>query len=112
MPYVPQEVPQLAPRADRVTTVVAERTFWNKIIIIHGVRCWFEKRGVLRGEGQRVSRHYCDLHRSFQSELGARAVADRALGMDCVAHARMFFNSPALGLDKADPGTFSLMPAE
>lgn len=76
------------------------------------MRSWFEKRGVLRGEGQRVSRHYYDLHRIFQSELGARAVADRALGVDCVAHARMFFNSPDLGLDRADPGTFSLIPAE
>jgi hypothetical protein len=112
VPYVSEEVPQLALRAEHVTTVVAERTFWDKIIIVHGVRCWFEKRGVLRGEGQRVSRHYYDLHRIFQSELGAQAVADRALGVDCVAHARMFFNSPDLGLDRAAPGTFSLMPAD
>jgi Nucleotidyl transferase AbiEii toxin, Type IV TA system len=110
VPYVSEEVPQLALRAGHVTTVVAERTFWDKIIIVHGVRSWFEKRGVLRGEGQRVSRHYYDLHRIFQSELGPRAVADRALGVDCVAHARMFFNSPDLGLDRADSGTFSLMP--
>jgi hypothetical protein len=48
----------------------------------------------------------------FQSELGARAVADRALGADCVAHARMFFNSPDLGLDHAVPGKFSLMPTD
>jgi hypothetical protein len=73
-----------------------------------GVRNWFEKRGVLRGRGQRVSRHYYDVHRIFQSELGARAVADRELGADCVAHARMFFNSPDLGLDRAAPRTFSL----
>jgi hypothetical protein len=85
VPYVSEEVPQLALRAEHVTTVVAERTFWDKVIIIHGVRSWFEKRGVLRGEGQRVSRHYYDLHRIFQSELGTRAVADCALGLDCVA---------------------------
>jgi hypothetical protein len=59
-----------------------------------------------------LPRHYYDPHRIFQSELGARAVADRVLGVDCVAHARMFFNSPDLGLDRAGPGTFSLMPAE
>lgn len=111
VPYVSEEVPQLALRADHVTTVVAERTFWDKIVIIHGVRSWFEKRGVLRGEGQRVSRHYYDLHRILQSELGARALADRGLGADCVAHARLFFNSPDLGLVRADPGSFSVMPA-
>lgn len=46
----------------------------------------------------------------FQSQLGARAVTNRALGLDCVAHARMFFSSPDLGLDYAAPGTFSLTP--
>ena len=76
------------------------------------MRNWFEERGVLRGQGQRVSRHYYDVHRIFQSELGARAVADRELGDDCVAHARMFFNSPDLGLGRAVSGTFSLSPTD
>jgi hypothetical protein len=108
VPYISEEVPGLELRAAHVTTVVAARTFWDKIVILHGVRNWFESRGVLRGQGQRVSRHYYDVHRIFQSELGARAVEDRALGADCVAHARMFFNSPDLGLDHAVPGMFSL----
>jgi Nucleotidyl transferase AbiEii toxin, Type IV TA system len=108
VPYISLEVPGLALNAEHVTTVVAERTFWDKIVILHGVRNWFDKRGVLRGEGQRVSRHYYDVHRICRSELGARAVADRALGADCVAHARMFFNSPDLGLNRAVAGTFSL----
>ena len=112
VPYVSEEVPQLGLRAEHVTTVVAERTFWDKIIIIHGVRSLVRKTPRAAREGQRVSRHYYDLHRIFQSELGARAVADRALGVDCVAHARMFFNSPDLGLDRAGPGTFSLMPTD
>ncbi len=110
VPYIADEVPQLALRAEHVTTVVAERTLWDKIVIVHGVRKWFERRGVLRAQGQRVSRHYYDIHRILQSQLGARAVADRALGADCVAHARMFFNSPDLGLDLGVPGSFSLTP--
>jgi hypothetical protein len=93
-------------------TVVAERTFWDKIVILHGLRNWFAKRGELRGQGQRVSRHYYDVHRIFQSELGARALADRELGADCVSHARMFFNSPDLGLDQAAPGMFTLSVTE
>jgi len=111
-PYISDEVPRLALGATHVTTVVAERTFWDKIVILHGVRNWFENRGVLRGQGQRVSRHYYDVHRIFRSELGGRAAWDRALGADCVAHAKMFFNSPDLGLDRATPGTFSLRPTD
>ena len=67
VPYVSEDVPRLRLAAAGVTTVVAERTFWDKIIILHGVRNWFERRGVLRGQGQRVSRHYYDAHRIFQS---------------------------------------------
>src|SRR5262249_45387642 len=79
---------------------------------VHGLRNWFENRGVLRGEGQRVSRHYYDVHSIFHSEVGARAVADRELGAGCVAHARMFFNSPDLNLDRAAHGTFALAPTD
>ena len=65
----------------------SERTFWDKVVILHGVRNWFENRGVLRGQGQRVSRHYYDVHCIFQSELGARAArkpcARRRLRCSC-----------------------------
>jgi hypothetical protein len=110
VPYISDDVPRLGLIAHGVTTVGAERTFWDKVVILHGVRKWFENRGVLRGQGQRVSRHYYDVHRILQSELGKRAIEDRDLGRDCVAHAKMFFNSPDLGLDSAAPGTFSVKP--
>jgi len=110
--YVSDELPRLSLGVDNVRTVVADRTFWDKIIIIHGIRKWFENRGVLRHQGQRVSRHYYDVHRMVQSALRTRAAGDRTLAADCTAHARMFFNSPDLGLDTATHGTFSLSPID
>jgi hypothetical protein len=103
-PYVSAELPQLSLSVQNVTTVVAERTFWDKVIILHGVRKWFENRGVLRYQGQRVSRNYYDVHRLLQSDLIKKTVGDRELAADCAAHARMFFNSPDLGLGTATPG--------
>lgn len=41
-----------------VTTIEATRTFWDKVVIAHGLRRCYERRGELRQEGQRVSRHY------------------------------------------------------
>ena len=32
-----------------VRTVDPERTFWDKVVILHGLRRWFDKRGQLRG---------------------------------------------------------------
>ena len=46
----------------------------------------------------------------LQSDLTAKTVGDRELAADCAAHARMFFNSPDLGLSTAAPGGFSLNP--
>lgn len=111
-PYVADDVPALNLAVSNVVTVEAERTFWDKIVILHGLRNWFDRRGELRGGGQRVSRHYYDVYQLLSSGTGKAALADPELGRDCVRHARMFFNSPDLGLATASPGTFALMPAE
>jgi len=93
-----------------VVTIDAERTFWDKVVILHGQRGWFERRGELRRQGQRVSRHYYDIYRLLSSDVGQRAVHDLDLARDCARHARMFFNSNGLDLSTAHPGTFALSP--
>ena len=110
-PYVQSDVQGVDLSAANITVVDAERTFWDKIIILHGLRCWFDRRGVLRGGGQRVSRHYYDVYRLLKADLGKAALNDTALGLDCARHARMFFNSTDLNLGSAKPGTFSLLPS-
>ena len=109
-PYLEADVPGIDLAVANVTIVDAERTFWDKVVILHGLRRWFEIRGALRGNGQRVSRHYYDLHELLQSDAGKRALADPALGRDCVAHARLFFNRPAFDLATAVQGSFALCP--
>jgi Nucleotidyl transferase AbiEii toxin, Type IV TA system len=110
-PYVSEDIPGLDLAISNVTTVDAERTCWDKVVILHGLRRWFDRRGVLRGGGQRVSRHYYDIYRLLDSGLGAAALANEALGRDCVRHARMFFNDTDLDLASTEPGRFTLMPS-
>jgi hypothetical protein len=109
-PYVANDVAGMDLSVANVTTVVAERTFWDKAVILHGLRQWFEKRDALRGGGQRVSRHYYDIYRLLESDAGRGAAPDLDLAADCVRHARMFFNSPDLNLAAAAPGPFTLSP--
>ena len=78
----------------------------------HGLRRWYERRGVLRQEGQRVSRHYYDLHCLLQSDVGLAALAQTALGADCVRHARMFFDRPDYDLASAAAGSFAIAPID
>jgi hypothetical protein len=109
-PYVAEEVSGLNLKVPHVVTVKPERTFWDKIIILHGLNRWYEHRGVLRHGGQRVSRHYYDVYRLLQSDSVAQWLADPVLAEDCARHARLFFGSPDLGLETARAGTFTLTP--
>ena len=109
-PFVAQDLPGLDLAVGNITTVGPERTFWDKVIILHGLRQWHDRRGELRHGGQRVSRHYYDVHQLLQSASARKWQADRVLAVDCAQHARMFFGSTDLGLDTAKPGTFTLKP--
>lgn len=110
-PYISDDLPKLDLSVSGVTTINPERTFWDKVVIIHGLRRWFDQRGVLRQAGQRVSRHYYDLHCLLRSPSGAAASEDRNMGVDCARHAKMFFNRRDYDLDSAMPGSFALTPA-
>src|SRR5258708_9697311 len=94
-----------------VTTIDPERTFLDKILILHGMTFYFEAKGVLRGDG-RMSRHYYDVHRLMEATVGEEACTDSALIKDCVQHARMFFHRAKTGLDTAERGAFRLRPTE
>jgi len=109
-PYIDVDLEAFDLRVPDVTTIHAERTFWDKIVIAHGLRSWFERRGELRQDGQRISRHYYDLHCLLHSEFGKPALTDLELGADCVRHARMFFDRPDYDLSSAVPGTFAVAP--
>lgn len=110
-PYVTADLPDLDLTVANVVTVKPERTFWDKVMILHGLRQWHDRRGELRHGGQRVSRHYYDVHRLMQAPSAAVWQSDHALAIDCARHARLFFGSADLGLDIAVPGTLTLAPS-
>ena len=109
-PYLEADIPDINLSIGNITTVDPQRTFWDKVVILHGLRAWFDHRGLLRGSGQRVSRHYYDLYQLLSSDIGQRASMNSEMGVDCVAHARMFFNRPHFDLVTAKKGTFALAP--
>jgi hypothetical protein len=109
-PYVADDLKGSTLEIQNVTIVEPGRTFWDKIVILHGLRRWWDRRKELRGGGQRVSRHYYDVHCLLASNRGQIFVEDADLAADCVRHARMFFNRPDLDLATAAPGSFALVP--
>lgn len=91
-PYVAGEAAGVDLAVPDVTTIEATRTFWDKVVIAHGLRRWYERRGELRQAGQRV----------------------RGITTTCTvscSHARMFCDRADYDLASAVPGTFAIEPA-
>ena len=110
IPYVAQDLADTDLAVPNITTIDTGRTFWDKVAILHGLRRWWDRRGELRGGGQRVSRHYYDVHCLLTSDNGENFVKDAAMAADCLRHGRMFFNRPDLDLATATPGSYALVP--
>ena len=68
------------------TTMLAERTFWEKATAVH-VYCLQRRR-----RGERLSRHWHDLARLDEAGIAAMALEDRALGLSVARHKSMFFS--------------------
>jgi hypothetical protein len=109
-PYLAVDLADTALAVPNIPTVDPGRTFWDKVVILHGLRRWWDRRGELRGGGQRVSRHYYDVFRLLASDAGEGYVKDSGMAADCVQHARMFFNRPDFDLATAAPGSYALVP--
>jgi hypothetical protein len=71
-PYVADDLPNLDLAVGNVTTVYPGRAFWDNVIILHGLRRWWDHRGELKGGGQRVSRHYYDVYDCWLRRLAGR----------------------------------------
>jgi hypothetical protein len=111
-PYVASDVSNGGDLAvPGVTTIDPERTFLDKILILHGMTFYFEAAGALRGNG-RMSRHYYDAHRLMATTVGEKACRDDSLITDCVRHAQMFFYRKNTGLEVAKQGSFRLVPSQ
>lgn len=111
VPYVAEDLRSADLAISNITTIEAGRTFWDKVIILHGLRQWFDRRGVLLQGGQRVSRHYYDVHRFVTSDIGRAAETEITMAIDCARHARAFFGRRDQDLDSAVAGRFTLAPS-
>ena len=89
-------------------TVLPERTFWEKVTILH--------REAFREENHplpaRYSRHYYDLYCMAKSPVKDRALADTDLLAHVVAFKDKFYRCPWARYDLAKCGTMRLMPPE
>lgn len=100
-----------------VMTVKPERTFWEKVLILHAMTEMSDKRSV---EGNperpvpdlnRYSRHYYDVHQIWTHPDYGRATASLLeLAEASRQHKELMFRAPDHRYDRAVPGSFRLVP--
>lgn len=100
-----------------VMTVKPERTFWEKVLILHAMTEMTEKRSLEDNPERKVpdlnrySRHYYDVHQIWtHADYGKATASMLDLAEACRQHKELMFRAPDHRYDRAVPGTFRLLP--
>ncbi|MEK1893086.1 MAG: nucleotidyl transferase AbiEii/AbiGii toxin family protein [Rhizobium sp.] len=117
-PYIASELSSAAELTiNGVTTVKPERTFWEKVLILHAMTEMTEKRAEEKNPEKpvpdlnRYSRHYYDVHQIWtNSECGEAAASMSELAEACRKHKDLMFRAPDHRYDRALPGSYRLVP--
>ncbi len=106
-PYAAEAFPPAFSQPDcALRAIRAERTFWEKVTILH------HEANRPEGNAQplRYSRHYYDLAMMAESTTRAAALADLGLLEDVVAFKQRFYRRGWAHYELAKPGTLQLIP--
>ncbi|MFC4277157.1 nucleotidyl transferase AbiEii/AbiGii toxin family protein [Achromobacter aloeverae] len=106
VPDVAAHVPRLVFPTAQVAVLSAHRTFWEKVTLIH-VEC---HRPELRAGVERLSRHWYDLARLANHEVGRQAVGDLRLRRDVLSIKTTFFRSGFSHYERCLAGGMRLIP--
>ena len=102
--YVAETFPALfGSAACPVRVLRPERTFWEKVTLLHAVT----HSGKMP---PRLSRHYYDVSRLYRHETGRKAITDLDLLEQVVRHKNVFLREAAARYDLAKPGSLRISP--
>ncbi len=107
MPYAARSFPKIFEQKEcLVNTILAERTFWEKMTILH--------HEAHRPEGStvpaRYSRHYYDAHMMINSPLKYRVLADIGMLMSVADFKQQFYPRGWARYELAKSGSLRLVP--
>ncbi|MDD4617110.1 MAG: nucleotidyl transferase AbiEii/AbiGii toxin family protein [Alphaproteobacteria bacterium] len=104
--YVAETFSDLLPDATfDVSTLAAERSFWEKVTILHAL---YHNQKL----ASRMSRHYYDTCMMAQRGVADTALRDRALLEQVVRNKKLLFRDAKASYDTAVFGTLRLVPPE
>ncbi len=109
-PYIADELPDWSLEAENIKVTAPERTYLDKLLILHGVHCGYRDAGRLPREKQRISRHYYDAAMITATDVAKSALSDTNLLDEVRAHNMLAFRQAWKKLEEAVPGSLRLLP--
>ena len=110
VPYVADDLPDWSLGVTDVKATAPERTYWEKLLILHGVHCGYRDTQRLPADKDRISRHYYDAAMITATETGRSALSNIDL-LDAVRnHNLIAFRQAWKRFDQAVPGSVRLVP--
>ena len=111
-PYIQSQLEDVDLSVPGIITIDAERTFLDKLLILHGWHCGYRDEGRLPAEGQRLSRHYYDIATMATTPTAENAINDTALFNNVLSHAQRLFRRGWMKLGEIATDGISLVPQD
>ena len=109
-PILADELPDWSLEVGNLRVIAPERTYWEKLLILHGLHCGYRDERRLPIDNDRISRHYYDVAMMSVRESGRSALSDIAL-LDAVRnHNLIAFRQAWKRFEEAVPGSLKLVP--
>ncbi len=107
-PYITESFPKLiSAHNSLIPTLSAERTFWEKLTILHGL---YHRRLNGKEIAERMSRHYYDVYMLIRQGVGQSAMQNLDCLNDVVENNQIFFKDNNSSQNTAKLGSFHLVP--
>ena len=109
-PYVADELTDWSFAVDNIRVIAPERTYWEKLLILHGVHCGYRDAQRLPADRDRISRHYYDVAMITATKTGRSALSNIDLLDSVRNHNLIAFRQSWKRFEEAIPGSVRLVP--
>ncbi len=104
-PIVADELPDWSFDVRDLRVIAPERTYWEKLLILHGLHCGHRDEQRMPTDRDRISRHYYDAAMITASDIGRSALSNIDM-LDVVrSHNLIAFRQAWRRFDEAVPGS-------
>ncbi len=109
-PIVADELPDWSFDVRDLRVIAPERTYWEKLLILHGLHCGHRDEQRMPTDRDRISRHYYDAAMITASDIGRSALSNIDM-LDAVrSHNLIAFRQAWRRFDEAVPGSIRFVP--